>query len=317
MNKHIVPLTVSAVFALSLCACGHPEMKPVTILDERYKTELEIPAGSTVGEAIALAEITLGKNDSVKPDLTEQAGKKIKIGRSSNIVFNYDGKKEKISLAGATVEDLLKKKGLDKTPHLVVNYDRDVYLSEIEDELIAYLEKAVTLTVDGSTETYFTAKKTVREFLSERKIKLGKLDRLSAKPTAGIKDGMSLRVRRVEQKEITVTEAIAFTVKSEYSSSMFKGESKVTKDGQAGEKKVTYLVTYVDGVEESRTVKSETVVKQPVTKIVTYGTKEKPKPSTTAGRKIVSRQDNPDCDGSGHGYWYIIYSDGTTDYVDY
>ncbi len=34
-------------------------------------------------------------------------------------------------------------------------------------------------------------------------------------------------------------------------------------------------------------------------------------------KKIVSREDYPDCDGSGHGYAEITYSDGSTDIIEY
>lgn len=41
--------------------------------------------------------------------------------------------------------------------------------------------------------------------------------------------------------------------------------------------------------------------------------------SETSGgeRTVVSTQDYPDCDGSGHGYTEITYSDGTVEYQDY
>ena len=59
----------------------------------------------------------------------------------------------------------------------------------------------------------------------------------------------------------------------------------------------------------------EKVIKEPVSKIVTEGTKEKPQQSSQkssgSGKHIVSKRKVPDCDGSGHGYWEIKYSDGT------
>lgn len=37
----------------------------------------------------------------------------------------------------------------------------------------------------------------------------------------------------------------------------------------------------------------------------------------SGGKYEVSRQDMPDCDGSGHGYYIVIYSDGSTSYEEY
>ena len=66
---------------------------------------------------------------------------------------------------------------------------------------------------------------------------------------------------------------------------------------------------------ESRKKVKEKVIKEPVSKIVTEGTKEKPQQSSQkssgSGKHIVSKRKVPDCDGSGHGYWEIKYSDGT------
>ena len=49
--------------------------------------------------------------------------------------------------------------------------------------------------------------------------------------------------------------------------------------------------------------------------IVTEVTKENPQrssqKSSVSGKHIVSKRKVPDCDGSGHGYWEIKYSDGT------
>jgi hypothetical protein len=40
--------------------------------------------------------------------------------------------------------------------------------------------------------------------------------------------------------------------------------------------------------------------------------------TTGDGQKtVVSKQAVADCDGSGHGYYVITYSDGTVEYQDY
>ena len=46
-------------------------------------------------------------------------------------------------------------------------------------------------------------------------------------------------------------------------------------------------------------------------------TTAEPVPSTTAGRTEVSRSPFYDCDGSGHGYNEIVYSDGSIEYEEF
>ena len=42
-----------------------------------------------------------------------------------------------------------------------------------------------------------------------------------------------------------------------------------------------------------------------------------PASSQSGGKTEVSRQKVDDCDGSGHGYYVITYSDGSTAYEEY
>ena len=61
-------------------------------------------------------------------------------------------------------------------------------------------------------------------------------------------------------------------------------------------------------------VLSEKVLVQPVNKIVVYGTKTV---TTTSGKKVVSKERVEDCDGSGHGYYVITWSDGSVTYEEF
>ena len=152
---------------------------------------------------------------------------------------------------------------------------------------------------------------TVKELLNENNIALSKKDRIRPALNKPLKEGTKVVVERVETRKEKKTEEIAFSVETQKSSSMYVGSSKVTREGVNGSKEVTYQITYVDGKEESRKKVKEKVIKEPVSKIVTEGTKEKPQQSSGSGKHIVSKRKVPDCDGSGHGYWEIKYSDGT------
>lgn len=82
-------------------------------------------------------------------------------------------------------------------------------------------------------------------------------------------------------------------------------------------KTVTYEVTYVDGKETTRTVVSEKIVKNAVDAIVVYGTKKAAASSGGGGKSVASRVRVEDCDGSGHGYYIVTYTDGSVSYVDF
>ena len=103
---------------------------------------------------------------------------------------------------------------------------------------------------------------------------------------------------------------IPFQTQTRKTNQMTIGTSKVERNGQNGKKEVTYQVTYVDGKEESKKIVDEKVLEKPIDKIVLEGTKSK-------GKTIISKEKVYDCDGSGHGYYIIKYSDGTVKYVDF
>ncbi|MGL4799507.1 MAG: peptidoglycan DD-metalloendopeptidase family protein [Cellulosilyticaceae bacterium] len=58
---------------------------------------------------------------------------------------------------------------------------------------------------------------------------------------------------------------------------IYKGEEKVKQEGNDGVKELTVSVDKVNGREVSRTHLDEKMLREPVTKIIAYGTKEKPK----------------------------------------
>lgn len=76
-------------------------------------------------------------------------------------------------------------------------------------------------------------------------------------------------------KEETVTETIPFKTVRKDDAGQYVGDQCVFQEGENGEKSVTYTITFKDGQEESRTVKSETVIKEAVNKIILVGTKER------------------------------------------
>ena len=74
-------------------------------------------------------------------------------------------------------------------------------------------------------------------------------------------------------KTITYDEAIPYETETTKDNTKAKGYSEVTQEGEEGSKTITASVTLINGVEEEREILSETVTKEPVTKMVTEGTK--------------------------------------------
>lgn len=80
---------------------------------------------------------------------------------------------------------------------------------------------------------------------------------------------MSIKVTKTEQ----VTEAIEHDVQYNYSSAYWDGDSFVTTRGADGSKLITYDVVYINGKESERVVTSEEITSEPVTEVITLGTR--------------------------------------------
>ncbi len=95
-----------------------------------------------------------------------------------------------------------------------------------------------------------------------------------------------LSVRRTET--ITYNRTVAYSTVEEKSNTLYQGTKKIKTRGQNGQNEVTAQVEYIDGVEVSRTVLSEKVIKEPVNEVVLVGQK-KASTSRPAGAANVTQ----------------------------
>ena len=317
--KYIIAIA-AGIFSLSMlsgCQSNKKADMNVSIQDGQVQTKLAVAKGSSVSDILKEAEITLNKKDQITPSLTtklDSGEEKIEIARYEKLKVSDDNKEQEVEILGGKVKDVLEQAGITLGKHDIVNHDLEASCTDDMDiQVIRRVE--VSLRADGKTKKTVTQAKTVKELLNENNIALSKKDRIRPALNKPLKEGTKVVVERVETRKEKKTEEIAFSVETQKSSSMYVGSSKVTREGVNGSKEVTYQITYVDGKEESRKKVKEKVIKEPVSKIVTEGTKEKPQQSSQkssgSGKHIVSKRKVPDCDGSGHGYWEIKYSDGT------
>ena len=81
-----------------------------------------------------------------------------------------------------------------------------------------------------------------------------------------------LRVQSV--RTVEYTEEIPFATEKVQDANQYTGYSKVKREGKAGERTVVAQVVEIDGVEQSRTILSETVTAEPVNKVLIVGSKK-------------------------------------------
>lgn len=315
MRQKMTAFAAALFFLAGLCGCGKVQ---VQINDSGVVTEIEASAPSTVEKILEDAEIALKDGDKVSPALDTkitEAGE-IVISRKSTVKLTADGKTREVTMVGGTISDLLEQEGITLGEKQHVNYELDEYLKDGMEVKIAD-SFDVEVQCDGETYTRQLEAETVSNVLEELGITLGKDDRVTPAVTEAVTDGMKIVVNRVTFDTVVETETIEYETVYEDDSSMAKGQEKVSQDGENGEKQVTYQVTYVDGAEESREPAEENVTKEPVNQVVRVGTQEESSSGGGSGRSVVSKKAFYDCNGSGHGYYEITYSDGSVEYEEF
>lgn len=314
ITKIIVSLLLIALMTTAFCSCG--KAVSVTVKDGSQTTQIETKTGKKIGVILEEAQITIGAKDETVPALDEKLTKnvsEITIKRYAKVTVIKGDEKKEVELVGGTVEDAVKESGFTLEENESPDVEADTFL---KDGMTITIAKAVAVTVvhDGKTEQITTKAKTVQALLDEQNLTLAKDDEISAKPDSELKDGEKIVIKRITYKTEKRTETVPYGTSEEKTSSLSSGQTQVKQKGQNGEKIVTYKVKFADGKKVSEKALSEKVTKNAVNEVVLVGTAGS---GSSGGKTIVSKTPTYDCDGSGHGYYTIVYSDGSTEYVKF
>ncbi|MBQ5398525.1 MAG: peptidoglycan DD-metalloendopeptidase family protein [Ruminococcus sp.] len=109
--------------------------------------------------------------------------------------------------------------------------------------------------------------------------------------------------------------SLDYDIEVKYDDSKYEDYSKVTQKGKEGKVKYIYRLTYVDGVQTDSVLKEEKVLKEPVTKIITEGTKERPVEveEDDSDNNSSSNEDSQGSGTSSGGFiWPLPYTSNVT-----
>jgi uncharacterized protein YabE (DUF348 family) len=238
--------------------------------------------GSTVGDILESEDITLGSHDSVVPSVGSQVrdGDTITVRYGRKLVVTIDGVQKEFWTTATTVDAALRDLGLH-AEGAVLSASRSQALGRQGLSLTVTTPKAVNLVVGGQTYARTTTAPKVADLLKDENVTIGDKDRVNPGVDTPITAGLSIVVNRVEVKQATRTEAIAFSSTETTDDSLYTDQKKVVTKGVAGEKTITLEQTLVDGALESERVTGEVVTKEPVAQVVAKGTKARPAPTSS------------------------------------
>lgn len=269
--------------------------KPVT-LDVNGQSEEVRTFGGTVGDILDSRDITVDKRDEVEPGVgtTVDRDMTITVNTAKEIALSVDGKETDEWTNANTVGQALADLGVD-AKGADLNADAKQRLKDEGNDIDVTTSKDLTIVADGKDHKVSSAVGTAKDALAETTIKLDEDDFMSVPMSADVSDGQVLTVNRVKNKTVKDKEAIKPKVETKKSSSLYKGETKVEKEGKAGEREVSYKVKTVNGEQVKKEKKDEKVLSEPTAKVVIEGIKTKPAPAESP------RDDGASTGGSGSG----------------
>ncbi|HWL25006.1 MAG TPA: ubiquitin-like domain-containing protein [Ureibacillus sp.] len=239
----------------------------------------------TVEDLLQEEDIDITEYDKVSPSLNTEiaAGMAVSWEQARVVNISVDGEQTNVWTTESNVRNILEEANIEVSEHdkLSVALDENLVDNKID------IQKAFEVTlVDGLDEKkVWSTSTTVANFLKQQDIKLNDLDRVENDLETVITPEEKIKIVRVEKVTDVVEEPLQFAVETKSDASLLKGKQKVVTNGEEGIVSRSYEVTKENGKEVAKVLKSEEVIKEPITKVVSVGTKV-----VTAN---VSRNDAP------------------------
>jgi hypothetical protein len=114
---------------------------------------------------------------------------------------------------------------------------------------------------------------TIGEALADQHVSLGQRDTVVPALDTQLTPGARIVITRVTEVDVTVDELIRRTTKTVRDATLLRGIRNVTEPGADGKRKVTYHISYHNGVEVARATLANKVTLEPVGRVEVVGTK--------------------------------------------
>ena len=220
------------------------------------------------------------------------------------VTLVVDGQTVHVNDYVSTVGDVLAKRSVALEGKDTVQPSAETQVKDGETITVTRIRaKQVTVAHDGTTSTLTTFSSTVAGALYDAGVSVTATDRVSPEITDPLADTETITMHRVVVTSAQTTEPMAYTSSTVKDATIAKGTQKVTTPGVNGVKTSTFQVVTVDGVEEPRTLVSQT--ESPATNQVTsVGTKvATTAPTATTAAPVATSTSTAGIDLSNAAMW--------------
>jgi uncharacterized protein YabE (DUF348 family) len=250
----------------------------IITIHDRGQEKVVITQETTVGDALAEANIEIDANDAVEPSRSTKlvaSDYQINIYRARPVIIIDGNVRTRVVTPYQTAAQIAKSVGIKL-------YDEDKTSIERTDDIIAegaglklVIQRATAFnfTLYGRTASVRTQGATVREMLAEKNIVMGESDKITPRLDTQITSGMTIRLWREGKQTITVDESVNFETETIEDADQSVGYLDIQVPGKKGMKSVTYEVIIQDGKEVSRKQIASLITKKPSKQIEVVGVK--------------------------------------------
>lgn len=309
--RKIIPVVAAGatVFAVAGSTFAYAAMNNNVTLAVDGQTNEVSTMSRTVGDVLAGQGITVGAHDVVAPSLDAAVsdGTKIAVQYGRQVTATVDGQQKTFWTTATTVDQALQ--GLQQdTSGADLSTSRSAGIGREGLDLTVNTAKTITIETGGKDKTVQTTALTVGQALTEAGIAVDSDDKLSAKESAKLKDGLEFSVTKVDVKTVTKTKKVGYDTVYKNTDDLDKGKTKVDTDGKKGERTVVYVETRHDGKLVKRKEKSSEITRKARDKVVLVGTKEEAASAggSTGGNSVWDRL--AQCESGGN--WSINTGNG-------
>jgi uncharacterized protein YabE (DUF348 family) len=277
--RKIIPVVAAgAALAVAGTSVGYAALnKDVTMSVDGKPTTVTTTA-ATVGELLQDQGIAVTSRDIVAPDPAAKVtdGTRVAVQFARQVSFTVDGQKRTVWTTATTLDQALGALGVN-TAGADLSTSRSSSIGREGLAVDVATLKTVTVKVAGRKRAVKTTGTTVADALAAAKVKADADDKLDAKPSDTIQSGDAITYTKVDVKNVSRKQAVAFSTVRRNSGSLARGKTTIDTAGRAGSRTITYREVRQDGKLTSRKQTSSTVTTKPRTQVVLVGTKA-PKP---------------------------------------
>ena len=273
-------LVLAVVLAVAATGVGYATMsKTVTVSVDGKPHSVRTFAGK-VSDVLADQGIKIGKHDAVAPGVGSAVADgqtiAVKYGRPFDV--KVDGKPNRYWVTARDVSSALDQIGL-RFSGADLTASRGTTISRSGMSLGVVTPKTLTVKLAGKKprKTTVTALH-VGDALKELGVKADRNDKVKPGPAATLHDGDTLVYTRVNVLTRKAVRAVAHGTVKKADAGMYTGQSRTVRSGHNGARRIVYRVTTQNGKVTARRAVRSTVMRAPVSTVVSYGTKHRPAP---------------------------------------